>query len=146
MSRKKKYVLVDCYNLIFQWPELRDLMNINTDSARGRLLDILSNYQGYIGAEVIAVFDAYKVKGNPGSVMDYHNIHVVYTREAQTADAYIERATHEIMHGGDADITVVTSDGLEQMIVIGEGATRISSREFIHEVDRLNREGQESYT
>lgn len=146
MSRKKKYILVDCYNLIFQWPKLRDLMNINTDSARGRLLDILSNYQGYIGAEVIAVFDAYKVKGNPGSVMDYHNIHVVYTREAQTADAYIERTTHEIMHGGDADITVVTSDGLEQMIVIGEGATRISSREFIHEVDRVNREGQESYT
>ncbi len=142
---KKRYVLVDCYNVIFSWPELSDLARTNVDSARGRLLDILCNYQGYLGVELIAVFDAYKVKGNPGSAMDYHNIHVIYTKEKQTADAYIERATHEIMHAGDADVTVITSDGLEQMIVIGEGAHRMSSREFIGEVDRVNREGQEMF-
>ncbi len=144
-AKKKKYVLVDGYNVIFAWKDLTVLANNNLDSARDALIDILADYQGFTGAEVIAVFDAYKVKNNPGSVMNFGNVHVVFTKEAQTADAYIERATHEIVKDKNADVSVVTSDGLVQLIVIGAGARRITSREFEEEVKRIRAEGLEGY-
>ena len=106
----------------------RELAQINLDSARDKLMDILCNYQGYQGCRLILVYDAYKVKGNPGSVMKYHNIEVVYTKEAETADQYIERTTHEL--GAKPQkyrVTVATSDALEQMIIWGNGATRMSA-------------------
>ena len=87
---------MDGYNIIFAWPELRELAKINLDSARDKLMDILCNYQGYQGCRLILVYDAYKVKDNPGSTMKYHNIEVVYTKEAETADQYIERTTHQL--------------------------------------------------
>lgn len=132
---KPKCLLVDGYNVIFSWDELKELANKNLDIARERLIDILSNYQGYINYMVIVVFDAYKVKGNLGSSEKYHNIYVVYTKEAQTADMYIERATHQMAN--DFDVIVATSDALEQIIVIGAGASRISSRQLILEVKNV---------
>jgi predicted RNA-binding protein with PIN domain len=108
-----------------------------------KLMDVLCNYQGYKKQELILVFDAYKVKGGAGEVMDYHNIHVVYTKEAQTADAYIEKATHELAK--KHDVTVVTSDGLEQLIIMGNGARRISSREFLIEIEQMEQEIRESW-
>ena len=143
---RKKYVLVDGYNVIFAWEDLKALSQTNLESARTKLMDMLCDYQGFTGAELILVFDAYKVKGNPGDVMDYHNIHVVYTKEAQTADAYIERATHEIANSEMADVTVVSSDGLVQIIVMGEGARRMSSREFREEMRRVHAEGLKGVT
>lgn len=133
-----EYLLVDGYNVIFSWKELNELSKSNLASARGRLMDILCNYQGYMGINVILVFDAYKVKGNHGSVEKYHNINVVYTKEAETADMYIEKVTHEIVK--KHKVTVATSDGMEQMIVIGEGAIRMSAREFELEIKRVEKE------
>ena len=127
-EKQEEYLLVDGYNIIFAWPELWELAQINLDSARDKLMDIMCNYQGYQGCRLILVYDAYKVKGNPGSVMKYHNIEVVYTREAETADQYIERTTHEL--GAKPQkyrVTVATSDALEQMIIWGNGATRMSA-------------------
>ena len=127
-EKPEEYLLVDGYNIIFAWPELRELAQINLDSARDKLMDILCNYQGYQGCRLILVYDAYKVKGNPGSVMKYHNIEVVYTKEAETADQYIERTTHEL--GAKPQkyrVTVATSDALEQMIIWGNGAVRMSA-------------------
>ncbi len=144
-ARKKKYVLVDGYNVIFAWEKLKAIAADNLDGARDALIDVLADYQGFTGAEVIAVFDAYKVKNNPGSVMNVGKVHVVFTREAQTADAYIERATHEIVRDGNAEVSVVTSDGMVQLIVIGAGAHRISSREFEAEVRRIRSEGMGAY-
>ncbi len=138
-GKKKRYILVDGYNVIHAWPQLRELTSHSFDGARGRLLDILSNYQGYDGAEMIVVFDAYMVKGGTGSIQKYHNVHVIFTREAQTADAYIERACHELAK--DADVRVVTSDGAEQVIVTGSGGIRISSREFLSQVEQMNAQG-----
>jgi predicted RNA-binding protein with PIN domain len=140
---KKGYVLVDGYNVIHAWKELADIMAVDIHGARGRLLDILSNFQGVDGRELIVVFDAYQVKGNPGSTEKYHNIYVVYTKEAQTADAYIERTTHELAK--DASITVVTSDRAEQTIVSGSGAIRISSEEFEQRVADVTRQALEDY-
>ena len=139
-SRKpvKQYLLVDGYNVIFAWKELDELAKHNLDAARSKLMDILCNYQGYHKKEVILVFDAYKVKGNPGEVQEYHNIHVVYTKEAQTADSYIEKATHELAK--KHDVTVVTSDGLEQLIIMGQGARRVSSREFELQIKEMEQE------
>lgn len=131
---KEKYMLVDGYNLIYAWPELKAVLDVNLDGARGKLLDILSNYKAMTDYEVIAVFDAYRVKGHKAEASDYLNIHQVFTAEAQTADAYIEKFTHE--QGKKYDITVVTSDGMEQVIIRGTGARLISSREFIEEVGR----------
>ncbi len=137
--RRDKYILVDGYNVIFAWEELSSLAEVSIDGARGRLLDIMCGYQAAAQAEIIVVFDAYRVKGHDTEFLDYHNIHVVYTREAQTADSYIERFAHE--NGVRYDITVVTSDGLEQVIIRGEGCGLISSREFENTVreacDRL---------
>lgn len=133
-EKKKEYLLVDGYNIIHAWDELRELMNISLDGARQALLDILSDYQGFQGNTVIAVFDAYRVKGGTGSVEKYAGIYVVYTKEAETADAYIEKTVHEIGH--KYNVTVATSDALEQVIVFGEGAVRLSAREFREEVMR----------
>ena len=127
-EKPEEYLLVDGYNIIFAWPELRELAQINLDSARDKLMDILCNYQGYQGCRLILVYDAYKVKGNPGSTMKYHNIEVVYTKEAETADQYIERTTHQL--GAKPQkyrVTVATSDALEQMIIWGNGAVRMSA-------------------
>lgn len=143
--RRDRYILVDGYNVIFAWEELNKFAESDIDSARGRLLDIMCGYQAAAGAELIVVFDAYRVKGHDTEFLDYHNIHVVYTKEAQTADSYIEQFAHE--NGARYDITVVTSDGLEQVIIRGEGCALISSREFEHTVreacDRLVREYRE---
>ena len=134
---------MDGYNVIFAWKELDELAKHNLDAARSKLMDILCNYQGYHKKEVILVFDAYKVKGNPGEVQEYHNIHVVYTKEAQTADSYIEKATHELAK--KHDVTVVTSDGLEQLIIMGQGARRVSSREFELQIKEMEQEIRESW-
>lgn len=137
-----EYLLVDGYNIIFAWPELNELSKDNLDSARRKLMDILCNYQGYKGCNLILVFDAYKVKGNPGSVEKYHNIYVVYTKEAETADQYIEKTVHD-MHQtppnkGRYRVTVATSDALEQMIVWGNGAQRISALGFKADVENAS--------
>ena len=133
-----EYLLVDGYNLIFAWEELAALAKQSLDAARARLADILCNYQGYKKCVVILVFDAYRVPGSPGAIEQYHNIHIVYTREAETADMYIERVTHEI--GRQRRVRVVTSDGAEQIIILGHGALRVSSRLFRQEVDEVERE------
>lgn len=132
--KQEEYLLVDGYNVIFAWEELKELAQVSIDGARGRLMDILCNYQGIRRCEVIVVFDAYRVKGHDTEVLDYHNIHVVYTKEAETADQYIEKFAHE--HAKQYRVTVVTSDGLEQIIIRGQGCALMSSREFEQEVER----------
>ena len=134
----REYLLVDGYNIIFAWDELNKIAAENLDAARKQLCDLLSNYRGFRKCEVIAVFDAYKVKGGQGSVEKYHDIHVVYTKEAETADAYIERATYEI--GRRHRVRVATSDGPEQLIILGHGALRLSASAFRQEVEQV--EGQ----
>ena len=129
----KEYLLVDGYNIIFAWEDLNELSKINIESARNKLMDRLSNYQGYKKMTLILVFDAYKVKGNPGSVMKYHNIYVVYTKEAETADQYIEKTVHEI--GRKYQVTVATSDALEQVIILGQGGNRLSAANLLEEVE-----------
>lgn len=143
-NRLPEYLLVDGYNVIFAWEELRFLAEENLESARGKLMDILCNYQGFTNYRIILVFDAYRVKGNPGEVVKYHNIHVVYTKEAETADMYIEKVSHEL--GRKYHVTVATSDGLEQLIVIGQGAVRMSSRELKNEVERVSGKHLAEYT
>lgn len=131
----KEYLLVDGYNIIFSWDELKELAKLNLDAARGKLMDILSNYQGFKKCILILVFDAYKVKGGAGEVMDYHNIHVVYTKEAETADQYIEKVTHEIAK--ENHVAVATSDALEQLIILGRGAIRLSANDLKEEILRI---------
>lgn len=140
---EKEYLLVDGYNVIFAWDDLKALAAVNIDSARDKLIDIMSNYQGYVGCELILVFDAYKVKQNPGSITKHGNIHVVYTKEAETADMYIEKTTHEL--GRKYKVTVASSDGLEQLIIMGQGALRMSSRGLREEVERVNRILRDDY-
>ena len=135
---EKEYLLVDGYNIIFAWNDLKELADVNIDAARSRLMDLLCNYQGYKNCTLILVFDAYKVQGNPGSVQKYHNIHVVYTKEAETADQYIEKTVHEI--GKKYRVTGATSDRLEQVIILGQGAGRMSARELREEMELV--EGQ----
>ena len=125
-------MLVDGYNIIFAWDELKELAKDNLNMARDRLIDILCNYQGFKQCNLILVFDAYKVKGNVGSAEKIHNINVVYTKEAETADMYIEKITHEI--GKKHRVRVATSDNLEQIIILGNGATRLSANELLQEV------------
>ena len=125
------YLLVDGCNIIFAWEDLRDLAQADFHAAQTRLMDILSDYQGIKGCILILVFDAYRVEGHPEETFQYHNIHVVYTREAETADQYIERTVHKI--GRKHNVTVATSDGLEQIIIMGQGAARISARGFKEE-------------
>lgn len=144
----EEYLLVDGYNIIFAWPELRDLSRDNLEAARGKLMDILCDYQGYRGCHLILVYDAYKVKGNPGEVFQYHNICVVYTKEAQTADQYIERTVHEMREKmpkkGRYLITVATSDALEQMIVWGAGAVRISAMGLKSAIEQTRQDARDS--
>lgn len=142
-TKKESYFLVDGYNIIFAWEELRELASRNIDSARDRLMDIMCNYQGYLGCVLILVFDAYKVKGNLGSVTSYHNIYVVYTKEAETADQYIEKTVHKIGH--DYQVTVATSDALEQMIIWGDGAMRMSALGLKDAVEKAGEELREKY-
>lgn len=137
------YVIVDGYNVIFAWDTLRELSEHNIDSARGKLMDILSNYQGYMNCHLIVVFDGYKVKDNKGERFPYDDIEVVYTKEGETADAHIEKLTHEIAR--KHKVTVVTSDGLEQIVTMGQGAIRMSSRDFKAEVERVNEHMRENY-
>ena len=145
---QEQYLLVDGYNIIFSWEDLNELSRVNMEGARSKLADLLCNYQGYRKCHVILVFDAYKVEGNHGEVVKYHNIHIVYTKEAETADQYIEKTVHVI--GRKYGVTVATSDGLEQVIILGQGARRLSARGLREEIeaasteirgDYLNRQG-----
>ena len=129
----EEYLLVDGYNIIFSWEELKELSERDIGAARGKLADILSNYQGFRKCTLILVYDAYKVEGNPGEVMKYHNIYIVYTKEAETADQYIEKTVRRIAK--NADVTVATSDGLEQVIIMGQGAHRMSAPGLKEEVE-----------
>ena len=139
---EKEYLLVDGYNIIFAWEDLKELAAANIDGAREKLMDILCNYQGFKKCTLILVFDAYKVKGNPGSVETYHNIHVVYTKEAETADQYIEKTVHEI--GRKYRVTVATSDQLEQVIILGQGGQRMSARELLEDVIEVSHQIRET--
>lgn len=129
----REFLLVDGYNIIFAWKELKELAAINIDAARDKLMDILCNYQGFKKCTLILVFDAYRVEGCTMEVQKYHNIHVVYTKEAETADQYIEKVVHHI--AGKYHVTVATSDGVEQVITLGQGGYRISAREFRDEIE-----------
>ena len=133
-----EYLLVDGYNIIFAWDELNALAKESLDAARRKLMDILCNYQGYQKCVLILVFDAYRVPGSPGAIEQYHNIHVVYTKEAETADMFIERVTHEL--GKSRRVRVATSDGMEQVIILGHGALRVSARMFHEEVQNVEKQ------
>ena len=133
-----EYLLVDGYNIIFAWDELNALSKESLDAARHKLMDILCNYQGFQKCVLILVFDAYRVPGSPGSIEQYHNIHVVYTKEAETADMFIERVTHEI--GRNRRVRVATSDGMEQIIILGHGALRVSACMFHEEVQNVEKQ------
>lgn len=138
-----EYLLVDGYNVIHAWDDLKELAQENLEAATGKLMDILCNYQGFKKCVVILVFDAYKKEGHEMTVQKYHNIHVVYTKEAETADQYIEKVVHEI--GKKYHVSVVTSDSVEQVIIQGQGARLISSREFAEEIEIVNRQIREEY-
>lgn len=132
MPKGEEYLLVDGYNMIFSWDELKKTASESLDAARSILINRLCNYQGFKGGNVILVFDAYKVKGNFREVENYHNISVVYTKEAETADAYIEKTAHDLSK--EYHVRVATSDNQEQIIILGNGALRISAGEFELEV------------
>lgn len=140
---KDEYLLVDGYNVIYGWEELKELAETTIDGARGRLLDILCNYQGIRRCHLIVVFDAYRVQGHTTECLDYHNIHVVYTKEAETADQYIERFAHD--HGKQYDVTVATSDGLEQIIIRGQGCRLLSARDLQQEIKQAEKTVMEAY-
>ncbi len=140
---RRPYLLVDGYNIIFAWEELRKLAEINIDSARDQLLDILCDYQGARGMELIVVFDAYRVQGHATEILNYHNIHVVFTKEAETADQYIEKFAHE--NGVRYAVTVATSDRLEQIIIRGQGCVLLSARELEEEIGRAKTALQAEY-
>ena len=142
-EKKEEYLLVDGYNVIFAWTELKELAAVNIDGARNRLLDIMCNYQGIKKCSVIVVFDAYRVQGHPPEIMNYHNIHVVYTKEAETADQYIEKFAHE--NARKYRVTVATSDGLEQIIIRGQGCLLLSARELLEEIRKMEQEMRENY-
>lgn len=143
VEKKEEVLLVDGYNILFAWDELAELAKDNLDGARGKLMDILSNYQGYRKMTLILVFDAYRVSGGARETLKYHNIYVVYTREAETADAYIEQAVHRLAK--DCAVTVATSDAAEQAIIFGSGARRMAARELKEEIDRTKEEIREGY-
>lgn len=141
---KEEYLLVDGYNIIFAWPELKEIAINNMDGAKIKLLETLCNYQGIKGCKIIVVFDAYKVKGHQTEITSYHNIHVVYTKEAETADRYIERFAH--LHHKDYRVTVATSDGLEQVIIRGKGCGLLSARELKQELEHAQQQIMETYS
>ena len=136
---RQEYLLVDGYNIIFAWEELRELALDNMDGARGRLMDLLCNYQAIRKCCLMVVFDAYRVAGHATEVSEYHNIQVVYTKEAETADQYIEKFARRF------DVSVATSDGVEQVIILGQGCRLISARELKEELDRVNGMLREEY-
>ena len=140
---KEEYLLVDGYNIIFAWEELKELAATNIDSARGKLQDILCNYQAIRGCRLMVVFDAYRVEGHETEIFEYHNIHVVFTKEAETADRYIEKFAHE--NGRKYRVTVATSDGLEQIIIRGQGCALLSARELEEEVKRAGKQIHNDY-
>ncbi len=140
---QEEYLLVDGYNIIFAWEELKRLAEVSVDGARGKLLDILCNYQGIRGCQLIVVFDAYRVQGHRTEILDYHNIHVVYTKEAETADQYIEKFAHE--NARRHRVTVATSDGLEQVIIRGEGCILLSAMDLREEVAGKSRQVLEDF-
>ncbi len=140
---EKEYLLVDGYNVIFAWEDLKELAEANLEAARGKLMDILCNLQGYRKCELILVFDAYRVEGKQREIMKYHNIHVVYTKEAETADQYIEKVAHEL--GRKYKVTVATSDALEQVIILGQGAHRMSAQGLREEIETVNAEIRDSF-
>ena len=129
---KKKYIIVDGYNVIFAWEELAQQARADLDAARRQLCDALSNYAGLTGCRLVVVFDGYKQKGNPGERYQFHNIQVVYTREGETADRYIEDLVHEI--GSNYAVRVASSDALIQLSALGSGVLRMSARELREEV------------
>ena len=141
--RQEEYLLVDGYNIIFSWEELNELAKENIHAACEKLMDILSNYQGYRKCALILVFDAYKVEGHVEEIVPYHNIYVVYTKEAETADQYIEKTVHRI--GRQYQVTVATSDGLEQVIIMGQGAHRISAQGLKKEIEDTEKTAREEW-
>lgn len=141
--RQEEYLLVDGYNIIFSWEELNELAKENIHAACDKLMDILSNYQGYRKCTLILVFDAYKVEGHVEEIIPYHNIYVVYTKEAETADQYIEKTVHRI--GRQYQVTVATSDGLEQVIIMGQGAHRISAQGLKKEIEDTEKNAREEW-
>ena len=141
--RQEEYLLVDGYNIIFSWEELNELAKENIHAACDKLMDILSNYQGYRKCTLILVFDAYKVEGHVEEIITYHNIYVVYTKEAETADQYIEKTVHRI--GRQYQVTVATSDGLEQVIIMGQGAHRISAQGLKKEIEDTEKTAREEW-
>ncbi|NLK34378.1 MAG: translation elongation factor G, partial [Gracilibacteraceae bacterium] len=143
MEIKEEYLLVDGYNIIHAWPELKELADGNIESARMKLLDSLSNYQWIRQCRIIVVFDAYRVQGHREEITDYHNIHIVYTKEAQTADEYIEKFARD--NRKKYNIAVATSDGLQQIIVRGAGCSLLSARELKAEIEEANRRIMEIY-
>lgn len=142
-ENKKEYLLVDGYNIIHAWPELKDLANVNMDGARMKLIETLSNYQGFRKCQIIVVFDAYRVQRHAEEAIDFNNIHIIYTREAQTADQYIERFSHD--NNKKYAITVATSDGLEQLIVRGAGCSLLSANELKAEIEKANKSIRKGY-
>ena len=142
-EKREPYLLVDGYNIIYAWDDLKELAQVNLDGARGKLLDILCNYQGMKKCNLIAVFDAYRVQGHPTETLDYHNIHVVYTKEAETADRFIEKFAHD--NSKKYDITVATSDGLEQIIIRGAGCKLLSARDLQEEIRLAEANLKEAY-
>lgn len=143
MGAKKEYLLVDGYNIIFAWDELKRIAQDSLEDARVKLLAFLCNYQGYTQAEVIVVFDAHKVKGGHLTVEDHYNIKVIYTKEAQTADSYIEWVVGFLSKR--YRVRVATSDNLEQVIIMGKGAYRVSANELLHEIEKMNQKMREEY-
>ena len=142
-EQKKEYLLVDGYNIIFAWEDLNKLARENIDAARGALMDLLCNYQGICQCQLIVVFDAYRVKGHDTEILDYRNIHVVFTKEAETADQFIEKFAFD--NKKKYDVTVATSDGLEQIIIRGQGCKLYSARELRQEMERISREVMQEY-
>lgn len=140
---KKEYLLVDGYNIIFAWENLRKIAEDSIDAARDRLVNILCNYQGVKKMELILVFDAYKVEGGRGSIEKIGGIYVVYTKEAETADAYIERTTHELIKNYHHHVKVATGDGLEQVIIMSSGALRMSANDLYEDVNCVNKDIRE---
>ena len=142
-AKKEAYLLVDGYNIIYAWKELKELAAISLDGARGKLQDILCDYQGMKGCQVMVVFDAYRLQGHPVEVLDYHNIRVVFTKEAETADQYIEKFA--VRHAKEYSITVATSDGLEQVIIRGQGCALLSAQDLQKEIERSKADFEEQH-
>jgi predicted RNA-binding protein with PIN domain len=139
----EEYLIVDGYNIIFAWEELKELAKVNIDSAKDLLKDMLCDYQGYKGCKVMVVFDGYRVKGSKGNYQKHFDLEVVHTKQDETADMYIERKVHEI--ASKYKVTVATSDGLEQLTILGQGALRMSATALKQEMERMKRQVMQEY-